>query len=427
MLVAEKPLGTFLPKFTFEPPLYYIFLHFWIKLFGTSEIAIRSLSLLGFSLATIVVIHWAEKLFKKHWLSWLLPILFFLNPMLLYYAFEVRAYGWYIFFATVSMYAYIQKQWILYILATVLGFYTHTYMIFVPITQVIHWFISFSMIHANKILHIFHKKYLYRLIREPFLQASLISGLCIFPWLLRILSDAGRLKQSWYFPVDGNLVTSVLGNMFLGYEGTPWYLWGFTKILSILLLFFFLLALRRKETRMRNIYFFLSVLVPLTLVIGVSFIKPLFVNRYLIPVSIAEVFLLAFALDSIASKVAARALGWSIVVGLVAFNLWYPPQHSKLDIRRTIMQVNALKTPSDIIFADSPLVFFESIYYSRDRSRVFLYNPNNSAFPWYVGDIIVSHEQMARDFPAYPKRTFLVHENGTFDVRYQLPVPIAQK
>ncbi len=106
VLVAQKPLAAIIPKFTFEPPLYYIFLHFWIKIFGTSEIAIRSLSLLGFILATIVVIHFAEKLFRKHWLSWFLPLLFFLNPMLLYYAFEVRAYGWYMFFIVLSMYAF---------------------------------------------------------------------------------------------------------------------------------------------------------------------------------------------------------------------------------------------------------------------------------------------------------------------------------
>ena len=38
-----------------SPPLYYLFLHFWMKIFGTSEAAIRSLSFLFF-LATAVVV-----------------------------------------------------------------------------------------------------------------------------------------------------------------------------------------------------------------------------------------------------------------------------------------------------------------------------------------------------------------------------------
>src|SRR5260221_3193123 len=105
ILSAEKSLSFLLPKLGFEPPVYYMLLHFWIKIFGRSELSTRGLSLLGFTLATIVVIHWGEKLFKKHWLSWFLPLFFFLNPMLLYYAFEVRTYGWDMFFATLSRYA----------------------------------------------------------------------------------------------------------------------------------------------------------------------------------------------------------------------------------------------------------------------------------------------------------------------------------
>jgi uncharacterized membrane protein len=111
VLLAEHPLFVIFTKTTFEPPVYYTLLHFWIKIFGTSEIAVRSLSLLGFTLATIVIIEWSHKLFKSHWLSLFTPFFFFFNPMLLYYAFEARVYGWYIFFATLSLFAYDQKKW----------------------------------------------------------------------------------------------------------------------------------------------------------------------------------------------------------------------------------------------------------------------------------------------------------------------------
>ena len=63
VLVAQQPISSYFTKLSFEPPLYYLLLHGWIKLWGTSEIAARSLSLVGLMLATIVVIHWAEKLF----------------------------------------------------------------------------------------------------------------------------------------------------------------------------------------------------------------------------------------------------------------------------------------------------------------------------------------------------------------------------
>jgi mannosyltransferase len=48
-------LWTVLPTYEVHPPLYHIVLHGWIDLFGTSAVALRSLSLLG-ALATAPLI-----------------------------------------------------------------------------------------------------------------------------------------------------------------------------------------------------------------------------------------------------------------------------------------------------------------------------------------------------------------------------------
>lgn len=418
ILVAERPISFFFAKLTFEPPVYYILLHVWMKIFGNSEIAARSLSLVGFALATLVVIEWSEKIFKKHMLSWVLPLLFFLNPLLLYYAFEVRAYGWFIFFSILSMYTYMQKSWVWYVIASTLGFYTHAYFIFVPMVQALHWFLG-------KVFQ--HKLTVRALVREPFVRSILVFSLLIAPWLWKIVLESSRLKQSWYYPVNFNLVKSVLGNMFLGYEGTPWYLWQYTAYLSVLLVFLFVLALKNKVTRYRNLFFALMVTVPLTVVIGISFFKPLFVNRYLLPVTIAEVFLLAFAIESIQHRFLQRLMVFASIAFCLLFNMWYPKEHPKLDIRSTVMEVNTLRDADDVIFADSPLVFFETIYYSQTREKVFLYNPQGSPFPWYVGDAIVSSRQITRELPPYPVRAFVIHGNGSFDIAYRATTLFASR
>lgn len=410
ILSAQHSLEFLLTKITLEPPLYYILLHFWMKIFGTSEIATRMLSFVGFSLATGIVIYWAEKIYKKHWLSWYLPLFFFLNPMLLYYGFEVRTYGWYIFFATASMYSYLEKRWLWFILATTLGFYTHTYMVFVPFVEAIHWLIA-------------NKRYLAKSIkRDPFARSLCIVGLLALPWFYRIAYEVANLKSSWYFPVDIHLVRSVLGNMFLGYEGTPGGLWIYTYLFSIILLFFFILALKEKARRKYTIFFLCMAIVPLVVVIGISFKKPLFVNRYLIPVTIAEVFLLVYALASIKKPIIQKIFGIVFMIFVIGFNSWYPSRHAKLNIRSTLMEINALKGKNDIILAGSPLILFETIYYAKHKSAVFLYNPEEIGFPWYVGGSIVSPSQMKKDLPIYPQRAFLIHENGTFDVVYNTPI-----
>ncbi|MBI5621030.1 hypothetical protein HY949_04570 [Candidatus Gottesmanbacteria bacterium] len=412
IFVAQKPIAFILQNLTFEPPVYYLLLHYWIRLFGTSEIAVRSLSLLGFSLATIVVIYWSEQIFDKHWLSWVTPILFFTNPMLLYYAFEIRTYGWYTLFAVLALFAYARSRWRLWVLSTILGFYTHTFFLFFFLAQMLHW----TFVNRHKLTRPF------ALIREPMVAGSLLITSAMLPWIIRILREAGTLKDSWYFPVNGNLVRSVLGNMYLGYEGTPWYLWGFTANLSLMLLVMFILAIRDKKTRNRNALFLFTVIVPLTIVIGVSFIKPLFVNRYLIGVTVAEIFLIAFAIESIKNHTLQKIFALCSLLFALGFNVWYPSQHPKLNIRATIQEVNAMKASGDIILARSPLIFFETIYYAKPGSRVYLYNPHNNPFPWYVGGILVSQDQMTSDLPVYPTRAFLIDEDGSYTISYRAPL-----
>ena len=267
VLLAGQPLSVIIQKSSIEPPVYYVLLHFWIQLFGTSEIATRSLSLLGFMLATIVVIEWADKLFGRSWLSKFMPLFFFFNPMLLYYAFEVRAYGWYIFFAALSMFSYDQKKWRLYVIAVTLGIYTHLYLGMIPLVHFIHY------AYQNKLWRKLHKPSSF--FKNPMIRSLGMIGILFFPWIIRLSSELQKFKQSWFFPVNVNLIKSVLGNMFLGYEGTPWYLWSWTRVLSLFLFICFCVALIPKKTRRQTIPLFLLIFIPLVGIIGISFIKPL--------------------------------------------------------------------------------------------------------------------------------------------------------
>lgn len=404
ILVAERPLSFILSRLGFEPPVYYIMLHFWIRLFGESEVASRSLSLLGLVLATIIIIHWAERLFKKHWLSFFTPVFFFFNPMLLYYAFEVRTYGWYIFFTTASLYAYTSRKWAWFIVASLLGFYTHTYFLLYLIAVGVHWLSTTKKISRAE------------------LKAFSIIAIGITPWIIKIIHESSRLKSSWYFPVDTQLVLSVLGNMFVGYEGTPWYGWQYTRYLSYVIIAFGILALKNTTHFKRNALFVLCVVIPLCISVGVSFVKPLFVNRYLIPATIGEILIIAVALQNIRNRLLQKTLAALWIICIMWVNWWYPPQHQKPPIRDTMTQINALRKGDDSILATSSLIYLESRYYAADRSRVFLYNPNNGVFPWYVGDAVVSPTDMVHDYPTYPSRAFLVAENGTYKIVYRMPV-----
>lgn len=411
ILLAQRSPAYFIPRLTFEPPAYYLLLHYWMKLFGTSEIAARSLSLVGFVLATVVVIEWAEKLFKKHWLAWFLPAFFFFNPMLLYYAFEIRAYGWYMFFAVASMYAYMAGRPAVYVAVTVLGIYTHSYMIIVPAVQVFHYLLIYRKT-------VFTKKGW----QDRQIRAFAAVGLFVSPWLAKVAIDLPRLSESWYYPVDMQLAKSVLGNIFLGYEGTPVYLWKFTAGISLLFIAIALFAVRHKQTRARNGFFFLLAFVPLITILTISWFKPLFVSRYFIPATIAQIFLIVFALELVRNKLLQKLFGAAALAFVVGFNLWYPSLHAKKNVRSVVYEINALTRPDDVILTDNPLILFETLYYSKTPSRVFWYNPKGEEFPWYIGDIVFSPKQVTRELPPYPIRAFIIHNDLTFEISYNTAV-----
>ncbi len=92
--VASQPL-TEIPtslRLDGSPPLYYFLLHVWMSLFGTSEAATHTLSLL-FALAVVPAALWAGwSLFGRR-AGWMAALLAALNPFIAVYANETRMYS----------------------------------------------------------------------------------------------------------------------------------------------------------------------------------------------------------------------------------------------------------------------------------------------------------------------------------------------
>jgi hypothetical protein len=74
------------------PPLFYVLLHFWMKAFGTGDIAARSLS--GVCMVGAVVATWfAARRFAGTTVAWVAVVLMALNPYAIRYATEARMYA----------------------------------------------------------------------------------------------------------------------------------------------------------------------------------------------------------------------------------------------------------------------------------------------------------------------------------------------
>lgn len=393
--IAQGGIGEIIRRTSgdFNPPLYYILLYYWRGTFGSSEIALRGFSLVAFLLFLFVVYFFARTIFKSKRHALITTILMALNPMLLYFAFELRMYSLLCLFATASMYFLYTNQWKKYVIAATLGMYTQPYMIFVLMSQMF-----------------------YLLIKKDF--SKIISllipiGILYLPWVPTLLTQLKSSGPMWMYPIDLTLVFTIFGNVFMGYEGTPANLWNSMKILSLLLLICDFFIWKQKIWRQKSLLFYCWAIIPVITVLSISVIKPIYVHRYIIYVAIAETFLLSFFIFIQKEKIR-QILSFIFIVILLFANFQTVSFHRKIPIRSTFASFIPQLKSADVIYAQTPLVYYETLYYAPLNTRVYLYNPNRQIPPRYVGSVGMPENTWASTFAKSPARTFVITENGEF-------------
>jgi mannosyltransferase len=129
-----------------HPPLYYFLLHYWEELFGTSDFAVRSLSVL-FGVSAIPIIYvLGRRLFDEE-VGLVSALILAISSFNVAYSQEARMYSLMLVLALLSMYFFIRflEQNTLaisigYVLSTVLLLYTHVFGLLIVIAQNIYLF-----------------------------------------------------------------------------------------------------------------------------------------------------------------------------------------------------------------------------------------------------------------------------------------------
>ncbi|NIM97944.1 MAG: hypothetical protein GTO24_07675 [candidate division Zixibacteria bacterium] len=148
------------------PPVYHILAHLWVTAFGTSELAARSLSTVAGIISIAVMYVVARELFGKR-VALISAFLIAISEFQIHYSQEFRFYSLFLLMTSLSFLSYIRAlrskklgYFFLYVVASGLMYYTHTFGIFVLLAQNlcflmqrrryrevrIHWFLSQTLI-----------------------------------------------------------------------------------------------------------------------------------------------------------------------------------------------------------------------------------------------------------------------------------------
>ena len=119
-----------------SPPLYYMLLHVWMSLFGSSEPSTHILSLIP-ALAAVPTALWAGWSLLGRRTGWALAALMALNPFIAYYANETRMYSLLVLLAMVSTAAFAhafifgrRRYLALFVVSLTALVYTHNWGLF---------------------------------------------------------------------------------------------------------------------------------------------------------------------------------------------------------------------------------------------------------------------------------------------------------
>ena len=111
-LIASKPFPSGINDYLFNKdfqhtPLYFYYLHFWIKLFGQTDIAMRLSSLIP-SLFAIPLVYLVGKQISSKATALMAMFLFSTSVFQIYYASEVRMYPFVLIFTLLSVWALLR-------------------------------------------------------------------------------------------------------------------------------------------------------------------------------------------------------------------------------------------------------------------------------------------------------------------------------
>lgn len=135
-LVAKMSFADMFTKFLpgdFHPPLYYIFLKWWVYFFGATEMSIRIPSLV-FGVATIWITYLIGKKILNEKLAYTAALLTATSGLLIYYSQEARMYSMAALMTSLTFLFFLNRKWVIFsITIALLGMTDYVALLILPV------------------------------------------------------------------------------------------------------------------------------------------------------------------------------------------------------------------------------------------------------------------------------------------------------
>ena len=334
-----------------SPPLYYMVLHVWMAMFGNSEAATHTLSLLFGTLCIPVALWGGWSLFGKR-AGMMAAVLFAFSAFITEYSQETRMYSMMALLGLLATIGFLhgfvyrrRKYLILFSVAQALMLYTHAWGIFYgvgcAITVLVLWRISPQEERKG-------------LIRDG-IYAFAGAGILFLPWLPTFLYQAAHTAAPWDSSPRFGAPVQLSRNLLGGDRVTASVVIAASIGLSDLVI-----KRGRGTFNARLMWTMIAIpLVTLLLAWAASQITPAWVPRYFAPIVAPILFLTAFGMSR-AGVVGAVALVLSVLFLLNVSS--YAPDY-KSDMQDIGGEMQPYLHPGDLVLVGQPESMPLAYYY----------------------------------------------------------------
>jgi uncharacterized membrane protein len=372
-----------------HPPLYYWMLKLWSGLFGASEIALRSMSVLFGAVAIVFGFLLVKRLFGRK-ASTVSLLLLVISPMLIRYGEEARMYTMAAAITLAATYALTfavntkkRLPWVIYGILVSLGMWTHYFTSLVWLT---HWawrlVVKRQTGKRGKDLKIIF-------FSNEWIFAHIIAVVMFVPWGIVMLIQLAIVQGGgfWIGPVSASSFTNYMTNLLFYLEHEPAVgLYGTALAAIIAVLSIFGLKLYRSLdiiSRQNYLLIIFLAFVPVILLFIISTppIRSSFVERYLIPSVIGFSLFAGVTMTLGFAKLKAvwRVLAVGLIASCMVFgiaNVYYYGNFNKNNptrvmTREVVQTIQASAPAGEPIIVGSPWVFYEAIFYNTARNPIY--------------------------------------------------------
>ncbi|WP_321328337.1 hypothetical protein [uncultured Ilyobacter sp.] len=327
-----------------HPPLYYFILKFFVD---STRIILTDLPAVYFAkiVSTIpyilLLLVCATKI-RKEWNNYvaaMFAICLVGMQNLIMYGVEIRMYNWGMLFVTLAfLYANDiitkkrKKDWILFVLFSLLAAYTHY---FACIAAGISYLMLFVWFYVND------KKQI-----KNWLIAVIITVIGYFPWLIIFIQQAQKVSDDYWIPEIA--FTTIIGYARFMFE------MPLLAIIAIIIIVCLIIDLH--HTKFRNwtsAYSFSGILIPIgTTLFGIIvsvIIRPVFISRYMIP-GLASLWLgLFIAIDSL-NKEKLKVVTSFLMISFCLYNIAYFSYSENLYRIKSNNTINFLNSQKNAVY-----------------------------------------------------------------------------